>query len=64
MFREDANKRSYKRNLGIAIFLALSASMVVHSSKFTNAKCGYLHTISYPSGIRYADPSECDCCNP
>jgi hypothetical protein len=64
MFREDANKRSYKKNLGIAIFLALVAGMVVHSSKFINAKCGYLHTISYLSGIRCADPSECDRCNP
>lgn len=28
MFREDAKKRSYKKNLGIAIFLALVAGMV------------------------------------
>jgi hypothetical protein len=48
----------------IAMFLALVARMVIHSSKFINAKCGYLHTISYPAGIRCADPGDCDRCNP
>jgi hypothetical protein len=46
------------------MFLALVARMVIHSSKFINAKCGYLHTISYPAGIRCADPGDCDRCNP
>jgi hypothetical protein len=27
-------------------------------------RCGYLHTISYPAGIRCADPGDCDRCNP